>query len=122
MNARDELARAFGRNYGEGGLPEACDDVNDASRAAVAALAQQHGSAWLGRINGKDSDPVLSKWDGGLVCNFAADFALPASDDEIAGLILEHRTAPWRNRDAYLRIACIYERVRALGGVVLVWS
>lgn len=107
---------------GEGCVPESCAAVNDASRTVIAEVRAEHGVAWLGDVNQRDHALPIWLWDGAPVCNFGADFVLPRHDAELERMIVEHRTASWNARHAAARINVIFERVKALGGTVLVWS
>src|SRR5271157_5883921 len=72
-----------GLREGDGCLPEADNSINNASRRLVQAVQDAGGEAWLGKINLYAEDrapvgtPVLWRWDGSLVCNFAAAFVAP---------------------------------------------
>jgi len=124
QNLANEVARAI--REGDGCIPEADSALNDASRAAIAELRDRHGVAWLGDVNAREGGRVLWEWDGSLVGNFGADFVVPAFDNDLATLLVEYRARNWQSiadRDwIAARIVAIFDRVRELGGVVLVWS
>lgn len=128
MTARQELNRQLARSIHEGdGLPTESDSaLNDAARAVIAELRDEHGECWLGDVNARESGAVMWQWDGGLVYNFGADFVLPAFDNDLATLIAEYRARDWKtiaDRDwIAARVVAIFDRVEKLGGVALVWS
>jgi hypothetical protein len=113
---------------GEGWPVEADDNLNDACRRLVQAIADDNGEAWLGRINLYGSErhgasPYMWKWDGSLVRNFSCAFVLPAFDAELERLIKERDDAPYTTTaaDAVL-VEAIIERVTAVGGHHLFWT
>jgi|SRR5579885_1381132 len=122
-----EVFRSLREN--EGHIGEADDAVNDASRAVIAAVAAQHGEAWLGQFNLYGSDRgrrerALWRWDGeNPVVNFGADFVLPKQDEEVMRLILERDSAPYTGVAADRKwLDAIIARVEGLGGILLTWS
>lgn len=126
--ARAALARELARSAaeGDGWAREADDGVNGASRALVAAVHAEHGAAWLGRINRsreERSPVVLTAWDGAPVCNFGADFVVPCDDEEVTRLVLAREAAPYTSvSDDVPRVTAIFDRVKAIGGSLLVWT
>lgn len=126
--ANENLNHKFSENYGRGmgGLPEACEPVNNASRKVVEAMRDEHGEAWLGLVNcynQSQKENPLWKWNGQLVQNFAAGFVVPCDDECLRQIIAERHNGegycPERN---FRTVKEIQERVGELGGVMLVWS
>ena|GEM_PF-3402943 len=116
-----------GLRLGDGCLPECYTPVNDASRAVVRAMLQDHGQAWLGKINlysDDDRQHILWQYEPGeAVYNFGAAFVLPCCDAELERLIRERDAASYTGtRDDGKRVDAIVQRIGALGGVHLVWS
>jgi len=76
-----------GLRLGDGCLPECYTPVNDASRAMVRAVHEDHGQAWLGKINPYSDDDrqhILWQYEPGeTVYNFGAAFVLPCYDAEL---------------------------------------
>lgn len=129
----EEAARALDNTFAEalragGGmsLQEANGDLNDASRALIAAFVQEYGSCWLGRVNlYTDEQRKRPIWmhKGGTVYNFGASFVLAEFDKELQDMILERDAAPYTGTsDDAERVDAIYERVKELGGHSLAWS
>lgn len=102
------------------------NDLNDHTRNLIAAYAQEHGECWLGKVNLYAEDrgkPCQWKWDGGLVYNFGASYVIPHQDAELERLVLERDAAPYTGtKDDYARIACIFDRIAAVGGYSLTWN
>lgn len=125
-DAKAHLTREVvrGLKEGEGSLPECYGDINDASRAVVAWMANETGAAWLGDVNRDNrSGPMLTQWDGGIVYNFGASFVVPTPDAELARLCLEREQAQYTTTQADLiRIEAIHARVEAIGGAFLTWT
>lgn len=122
-----EHTAAFNASCYGGYTPaEANPVLNDSAIALMTALAEEHGQAWLGKVNrykGDKGSPVW-EWDGGLVHNFGADFVVPAYDRQLALLILD-RAATSGEYDAgrnFRTLEAIAARVRELGGVFVDWS
>jgi len=116
-----------GLRAGDGSLPESYTPVNSASRAMVCAMQQDHGQAWLGKINlysDDDRQHILWQYEPGkTVYNFGAAFVLPCYDAELERLIRERDAAPYTGtRDDRKRVDAIVQRIGALGGVHLLWS
>jgi hypothetical protein len=128
--ANHALTREFFRSVREGdGCPlEADDAVNDASRAVVAAMRDELGAAWIGRVNRSREErenpdhPVIWEYEGGMVYNFGADFVVPAFDAELVRLIVEYNSGPWHAATKAKQVQAVTDRVRSLGGVTLVWT
>lgn len=104
---------------------EADSAWNDRQRLEIEALRDRAGEAWLGVVNarGERKGPTLAKWDGELVLNFGADFVVPCFDPPLDRMLRERDAAPYTNvlADA-LRVKPIFDRVVAIGGIVLVWT
>ena len=116
-----------GLRLGDGCLPECYTPVNDASRAMVRAMLQDHGQAWLGKINlHSDDDRRRIMWQhepDDTIFTFGAAFVLPCYDAELERLIRERDEAPYTGtRDDAKRIDPILQRIVAIGGVHLSWS
>ena len=128
--ARRALAREVRRGMREGGgsLPEADDDINDASRAVVRFMAAERGEAWLGKINLYGNERhggalVMWQWDGTSVYNFGADFVCPTHDAELERLIHERDAAPYTTTAAdAARVDAILARLEEVGGIHLYWT
>lgn len=99
------------------------DQHNATQREHLAAYLAEHGRAWIGRVNiYPPAVAELVPYTGQLVRNFEADFALPSPDPTLLRLISERAAAPYTGTaDDAQRIAAIFERIAALGGLVLTW-
>lgn len=100
--AKAEHTKAFFESVkmGEGWPVEADDNLNDSCRRLIAAIADENGEAWLGRINLYGSErhgatPYIWKWDGSLVRNFSCAFVLPRYDAEVERMVRERDDAPY---------------------------
>lgn len=128
VQARHKLASECvrGLREGDGCLPEADDEINDASRNVVQAFQDEHGEAWLGLINVYSSDkgkPVLWKWDGSLVLNFSAGFVVPKYDADLERLIHDrHSPGEYSAKKNRSTLEAITIRIEELGGVLLLWT
>lgn len=128
--ASNKLRRELRRGLleGDGCLPEADTEINAASRAVVSAMAEDHGEAWLGKINLHGDErhgavPVMWKWDGELVHNFGCAFVAPRFDEDLAKLIRDRDDAEYTTTAAdAVRVEAILERVYAIGGISLSWT
>jgi len=128
--AKRAVTVAFMKSVYEGdGWPvEADRDLNDANRALIAAMADERGECWLGKINlyGEERHgkaPVLWKWDGDLVYNFGCAFVVPAYDADLERLIRERDDAPYTGvAGDSVRVEAIMARIAALGGHNLLWT
>lgn len=123
---RRELRR--GLQEGDGCLPEADTAINNASRSVITAMVEDHGEAWLGKINLHGDErhgavPVLWKWDDEPVCNFGCAFVTPRHDADLERLIRERDDATYTTTaaDAVL-VEAIINRVYAIGGIYLSWT
>jgi hypothetical protein len=113
---------------GDGCLPEADSELNDASRNLIETMAEA-GETWLGRINlhgeerGRPECAVWKHRQGDTIYNFGADFALPCFDSILQKLILERDASPYTTAKADCdRIEVIMARIREVGGKTLVWT
>lgn len=129
--ARTALTKTFIKSVRENGGCTPCEadgDLNDASRAVIAAMHAEHGTAWLGKINLYDKErhgghPIMWQWTGKLVYNFGASFVAPAYDAELVRLISERDNAVYTGTaDDAKRIEAIYQRMTEIGGIHLHWS
>ena len=116
-----------GLRLGDGCLPECYTPVNDASRAMVCAVHEDHGQTWLGKINlHSDDDRRRIMWrhePDETIFTFGAAFVVPCYDAELERLIRERDQAPYTGtRDDRVRVDAIMERIDAVGGVHLFWS
>ena len=81
--ATKSLHSTFAANYMPDtlGVPEACDEVNNASREVIRAMARDNGGAcWLARVNQYHDEPVMYEFsldNGDVALNFCCSFALP---------------------------------------------
>lgn len=113
---------------GDGWPTEADDTLNDSCRNLIAAMAEEHGGCWLGKINLYDDErhggaPVLWKWDGEMVYNFGCAFVVPQHDAELERLICERDNAEYTTATADVaRIDAIFKRLAVLGGQHLFWT
>lgn len=128
--ARRAVTLTFFRSVQEGdGWPvEADDALNNANRLLIRAMAAEHGECWLGKVNlyGEErhgNAPVLWRWEGELVRNFACAFVCPGYDAELERLIRERDDATWTSvSDDVPRVEAIMARITALGGHHLLWT
>ena len=113
---------------GDGCCLEADADVNRASRNVVLAMLEANGQAWLGRINlhgeerGKREAVLWQHKDGETIYTFGSAYVLPSYDDELVRLVLEYDAGPWDAAKCSKQIEGIIDRVRLLGGEMLVWT
>jgi hypothetical protein len=112
----------------DGCLPEADNEINDASRNVIKAMQNEHGEAWLGNINlheyhkGED-EPVIWKWHGGLIRNFAVSFVVPKYDTELEKLIIDRADAEYKGTsEDYGCVNTIMNKIESLGGIHLSWT
>jgi len=114
-----------GEHEMEAGFPYE-NPLNDLQRELIETYAEEHGEAWLGRINLYRTDPegpIIWKWNGELVLNFGARFVIPSFDEELERMILERSKAEYTGTKAdYARISPIFQRIEDLGGKLLVWN
>jgi hypothetical protein len=116
-----ELHRSILENDGMTPL-EADSGLNAASRSLVAAVAAEHGQAWLWRFN-PVGEVVARPWHDEIVCNFDADAVTSTCDRELLRLILERVEAPYTGtHEDGRRLDKILDHLDAIGGMLLVWS
>lgn len=117
--ASDRLGRELERvrRTGHGAVPEADAGVNGASRSIVAAMAEEHGEAWLALVNPRGKETSVWRWDGGMVYNFGADMVFPKDDEELRSLLTSFQESP-----SVASIAAIHNRLDAIGGKLLLWG
>ncbi len=128
--ARDDLTRAVVKSArdNDGWPGEADASVNNASRRVVEAVRDEHGEAWLGKINLYGAErhgghPIMWEWDGSLVYNFGAAFVAPGFDAELVRLIEERDAAPYTGTtDDAKRVDGVFSRLQEIGGVHLFWT
>ena len=101
--------------------------LNDRSRLLVQAYKNEHGSAWLGRINlyrEQEGRPII--WDCADptgVHVYGASFVLPAYDAELERMIVERDLTPYTGTGADSKlVGVIFERIEQLGGHLLLWN
>lgn len=129
MTLREAIARldrTFALSCRDGlcGPLEADERLNDASRAVVRACYEEHGAAWLGKINAYSGDcQSLWQWQGEELCNFGADFVLPLPAEDVIRLVGAYRNAGLGRAAEWAElIDRINEAVKRAGGTLLVWS
>lgn len=102
------------------------NQLNDLQRELIAACAREWGECWLGKINLYEQDrgnPVIWKWQGDTVLNFAARFVIPQFDAELERLILERDQAPYTGTlEDIKRVLAIFKRLDEIGGRALIWN
>ena len=107
-------------------LTEDDQEFNDLQRQIIQAMYDEHGEAWLGKINLYSNDGghlVIWRWSGETVYNFECSFVLPRYDSELYRLIMErHRAEYVRTKKDSERLEPIMSRITELGGSHLVWS
>ena len=125
--AKDQLLATARFWMDDGGLPESCSDVNNASRAVVLAMLDEHSQAWLGWVNlypETRGARVMWQWTRGeMLHNFGAHFVAPVYDDGLVRLIVERDCAEYdgTNVDSK-RLEPIFHRLRQIGGTKLIWT
>ena len=101
--------------------------LNDRSRLLIQAYRNEHGTAWLGRINlykEQEGQPVI--WEcaeAGVAEVYGASFVLPAYDAELERMIVERDRTPYTGTaDDSKLVGAIFERIEQLGGHALFWN
>jgi hypothetical protein len=107
-------------------FPEADETINNLSRFVIDAMQQEHGEAWLGKINlyndGDRARPIW-KWEDETVYNFGASFVMPRDDQVLRDLILARDAAEYTTAvDDMERLDVIMDRIVEVGGITLVWT
>ena len=115
---------------GYGNIREADETYNDINREQLAALVKLHGKIYLGKRNIWDrterqeimngTRSVYTEYTGGLIRNFACDFAVPVKDELLEEMIREwnsDETLPKKWSDA----SKATDRVEEIGGINFVW-
>jgi hypothetical protein len=116
-----------GEHEMEAGFPYE-NPLNDLQRKLIETFCAERGEAWIGNVNlyGEDRHndrPILRRWNGELVRNFEAHFVVPCYDVQLEHLIRERDRAPYTGvAEDHARITQIYERIRQLGGELLLWN
>ena len=111
--AEDEAASGYF------GALEADEEYNARQRRLIALAQEEWGGVWLGTVNRFHG---LTRWDGGLVYNFGADFALPTPAPDVARLLKEREAAEWTAAGDWARIEAIHAAITAAGGFFLLWT
>ena len=116
------LRRYYGR------IPEANDEFNNLQRELIAAVYENGGKAYVGKITYYGSErgllsenTVFTEYTGQMIYNFGADFVVPAADNDLAKMIVELNTGS----DQSIRwrlLKRIYNKIESLGGKSLLWS
>jgi hypothetical protein len=102
-------------------------ELNSVTREKIAAFAREHnGICFLGKINrykGEDDDkPYLAQYTGQLVYNFEWRFAIPVHDQALVDMIKQREKGPYTTAiDDCKLIDGIFDRIEALGGIMLNW-
>jgi hypothetical protein len=134
QEARNALSRTVAQSArdNDGWPGEADTSVNNASRRVVEAMAEQHGEAWVGKINlydadraknGGTRDGIMCLWNGEPVLNFEYAFVAPRFDEQLVQLIFDRDVGPYTSSsDDYAKITAIFERLTEIGGVHLFWT
>jgi hypothetical protein len=101
--------------------------LNDRSKLLIQAYVNEHGAAWLGRVNisrETEGRPVIWEClDPAGVQTYGAAFVLPAFDEELRRMIVSRHDTPYTGTsdDAKL-VHAIFDRVEQLGGHGLHWN
>lgn len=101
--------------------------LNDRSRLLIQSYRNEHGAAWLGRVNLcpelKDR-PVIWECAASEVAEaYGASFVLPAHDAELERMIVERDRTPYTGTAAdSLLVDAIFARIEQLGGHGLFWN
>ena len=114
-------------NSYDGNIPEANENLNNLQREKIAAVYENNGKAYIGKINYYDTsrensteNTVFIEYTGQKVYNFDADFVVPVADDKLAEMIVQ-----WNSGVQSLKanlIKSIFKRVDNIGGLNLTWS
>jgi hypothetical protein len=86
----------------------------------------EHGAAWLGRVNLYKENPdqrIMWEWDETPHCSVAAVFVLPRYDEELERMIRERDETPYTGTAGDSKLVnAIFDRIEALGGQALIWN
>jgi hypothetical protein len=121
--ALKEANQAYAQSF-----TEADDNLNNAQRRLINAMAEEHGTVFLGNINLYNEDrgklPEFRSYpDEKPIYNFAACFVIPTNDDQLAKMILERDLASNNGtKEDMKRIDQIFARIKELNGHILTWS
>jgi hypothetical protein len=101
--------------------------INDISRATIAAMKNESGVCYVGKINLYDEERKkeykLVEYTGQKVYNFEYAFCLPCYDAELERMINERDKATYTGSTAdMIRVKAITERIYAVGGKYLFWA
>lgn len=124
MRSMSEILEEQSLYFYRNGRPTEADfSINDLNRELVAAMKEEHGSAFLGRIHRTSSADIssLTEYTGQVIENFAYDFCVPA-DDAGLKMILESLSIDGKAPDLLNRVDNLYRRISALGGHLLLWA
>ena len=125
QDAKQQLTRKF-IDHARQDYPEADENLNDASRAAIEACYQEHGQAFLWIINQWTNvpRPVVSLYNpNSPIFNFSYHAVSSEADPELEHLIEQRNDAPYTGtRDDAQRVKAIIKRLEAIGGTMLHWS
>jgi hypothetical protein len=126
MNLRD-LSFAQLANMAEERFAHAIEDddsteednreVNDLNRHAVAALAREQGSAFLGVFWPHKDVPAFRPWEGEYIPAFWADFVVPTLDKELVRFVEDMHA----DRGSHALLNAIMRRIKEVGGMQLLW-
>jgi len=101
-----------------GHLTEANNGWNSIQQEKIKAVLNDYGSAFLGKINRYNpDDSKYTEYTGQNVYNFSCDFVVPNKDEELLFLIDE-----WNKGGKGYVIDKIFDRIKVLGGVNLIWA
>lgn len=125
--ASGEFVRSVTEESGGGYCPAESDTcMNDSMRELVRAFETGYGGCILGKINAYNDEERATPmwaWDGGLVCNFGADFVVPRMDRRLLRLIRDRQEATYTGTvDDKVRVDAIFARLEEIGGTNLTWS
>lgn len=102
---------------------EGNEEINAASSAIVATVADHCGEAWLVKINLYGPGPHTPMWRAESVENWGADYVLLAYDQTLVDMILARHAAPYTGAaDDGKRLDAISARIQEAGGKVLFWT
>ena len=113
-----------------GEIREADGTYNDLNRELIAAMKQDCGTAYIGKINfygdrranvaaGKES--VFIEYTNQEVHNFSCDFVAPRKDEKLEELIREWNSDNRKAESCATLVREILDRVKEIGGINLIW-